>query len=268
MKTMFSRWRWAYKALDLTVFTFVLVFFYIPIIILMIYSFNDSKIITGWKGFTFKYYLDLLTNTEIKLAFRNTMLIALLSTVISTTLGVLTALGLENKRFTGSKLVSGMLFLPLIMPDILMGVSLALLYNFMQIRTGMVTVLIAHITFCLSYTVIVVRSRLEGFDNSLMEAAMDLGANSWQSFFKVKLPIMMPGVVASMLLAFTLSIDDFIITFFTTGRGFNTLPIYVEGAIRRGIMTHINALSTLMIGLTIILVSFSQRFYRYFIGKM
>jgi spermidine/putrescine transport system permease protein len=268
MKRMFSRWRWAFKSLDLTVFTLVLVFFYIPIIIMMIYSFNNSKIIAGWKGFTFKYYAELWTNNEIKVAFYNTMMIALLSTVISTVLGVFTALGLENKKFTGSKIVSGMLFVPLIMPDILMGVSLALLYNFMQVNTGMMTVLIAHITFCLSYTVIVIRSRLEGFDYSLMEAAMDLGANSWQCFWKIKLPIMLPGVVASMLLAFTLSIDDFIITFFTTGRGFNTLPIYVEGAIRRGVMTHINALSTLMIGLTIILGVFSRRFFRYFVGKL
>jgi spermidine/putrescine transport system permease protein len=187
------------------------------------------------------------------------MLIALLSTAISTVLGVLTALGLENKRFGGRKLLLGLVYIPLIMPDILMGVSLALMFNFLQVETGMLTVLMAHVTFCLSYTVIVIRSRLEGFDNSLVEAAMDLGAKPWQIFWKVKFPLMLPGIVAAALLAFTLSIDDFIITFFTSGRGFDTLPIYVEGAIRRGTITTINALSTLMIGFTLFLVVITKR---------
>jgi spermidine/putrescine transport system permease protein len=146
------------------------------------------------------------------------------------------------------------------MPDILMGVSMALFYNFLKVETGFITVLIAHITFCISYTTIVIQSRLEGFDYSLEEAAMDLGANRWQILYKIKLPIIMPGIIASALLAFTLSIDDFIITFFTTGRGFNTLPIYVEGAIRRGTMTTINALSTIMIGLTILITISASKF--------
>jgi spermidine/putrescine transport system permease protein len=187
------------------------------------------------------------------------MLIALLSTFISTVLGVLTALGLENKRFTGRKLLTALIYIPLIMPDILMGVSLALLFNFLRVQTGMVTVLMAHITFCLSYTVIVIQSRLEGFDNSLVEAAADLGAQPWHIFWKVKFPLILPGIIAAALLAFTLSIDDFIITFFTSGRGFDTLPIYVEGAIRRGTITTINALSTLMIGFTLFLVIITKR---------
>ena len=139
---------------------------------------------------------------------------------------------------------------------------MALLYNFLRFKTGMITVLIAHITFCISYAIIVIRSRLEGFNHSLLEAAMDLGANKWQIFFKIKLPLIMPGIIAAALLAFTLSIDDFIITFFTTGRGFNTLPIYVEGAIRRGTITNINALSSLMIMITIFLVSISRKFHK------
>ena len=248
-----------YKSLNLSVFTLVMIFLYIPILILIIFSFNDSKIVAGWKGFTFKYYSQLFHNDNIKLAFQHTMLIALLSTLISTILGVLTALGLENKRFTGRKLLTALIYIPLIMPDILMGVSLALLFNFLKVQTGMVTVLIAHITFCLSYTVIVIQSRLEGFDSSLVEAASDLGAKPWQIFWKVKFPLILPGVIAAALLAFTLSIDDFIITFFTSGRGFDTLPIYVEGAIRRGTITTINALSTLMIGFTLFLVVVTKR---------
>lgn len=248
------------KVSKLTVFTFVMTFLYIPFLILIIFSFNDSKIVAGWKGFTFKYYVDLFNNEIILNAFWNTLLVAVFSTLISTALGVITALALENKKFTGTKFLSGILFLPLIMPDILMGVSLALLYNFLKVQTGMVTVLIAHITFCLSYTVIVIRSRLEGFDKSLEEAAMDLGANKWQMFYKIKMPLIMPGIIAAALLAFVLSFDDFIITFFTSGRGFNTLPIYVESAIRRGTLTTINALSTLVIGLALILAIMGRRF--------
>jgi len=248
-----------YHRLNLSIFTLVMIFLYIPIIILIIFSFNDSKIVAGWKGFTFKYYLLLFQNEQIKLAFQHTLLIAISSTFISTVLGVLAALGLENKRFSGRKVMSALIYIPLIMPDILMGVSLALLFNFLRVQTGMVTVFIAHVTFCLSYTVIVIQSRLEGFDYSLVEAAMDLGAKPWLIFWKVKFPLMIPGIIAGALLAFTLSIDDFVITFFTSGRGFDTLPIYVEGAIRRGTITTINALSTLMIGFTIFLVVITKR---------
>jgi spermidine/putrescine transport system permease protein len=247
-----------YKRLNLSVFTLVMIFLYIPIIILIIFSFNDSKIVAGWKGFTFKYYLLLFRHEQIKLAFQHTVLIAFLSTIVSSVLGVLAALGLENKRFTGRKVVNALIYVPLIMPDILMGVSLALLFNFLKVQTGMATVFIAHVTFCVSYTTIVIQSRLEGFDYSLVEAAMDLGAKPWLIFWKVKFPLMIPGIVAGALLAFTLSIDDFIITFFT-GRGFDTLPIYVEGAIRRGTITTINALSTLMIGFSLFLVVVTKR---------
>ncbi|HNX38637.1 MAG TPA: ABC transporter permease [Candidatus Cloacimonadota bacterium] len=248
-----------HKGINLSIFTLVMIFLYIPILILIIFSFNDAKIIVGWKGFTTKYYVQLFQNDNILQAFKNTMMIAGLSTLISTILGILAALGLENKNFPGRKGLMALIYTPLVIPDILMGVSLALLFNFTQVNTGMFTVLIAHITFCVSYTIIVIQSRLEGFDNSLVEAAMDLGAKPATIFWKVKFPLMMPGIISAALLAFTLSIDDFIITFFTSGRGFDTLPIYVEGTIRRGTITTINALSTLMIGGTIFLVVVTKR---------
>ncbi len=257
-----------YKGMNLSIFTLVMVFLYIPILILIIFSFNDARIITGWKGFTLKYYAQLWTNDAIKEAFRNTMLIAALSTLISTVLGVLTALGLENKRFKGRKGLLALIYTPLVIPDILMGVSLALLFNFTRVNTGMVTVLIAHITFCLSYTVIVIQSRLADFDYSLVEAAMDLGARPATTFFRIKLPLMLPGIIAAALLAFTLSIDDFIITFFTSGRGFDTLPIYVEGTIRRGTITTINSLSTLMIAFTLFLVVVTKRIRKTLISAL
>lgn len=254
--------------MNLTAFTLVMIFLYIPILILIIFSFNDAKIITGWKGFTLKYYQQLFHNPTIGEAFRNTMLIAGLSTLISTALGVLTALGLENKNFSGRKGLLALIYTPLVIPDILMGVSLALLFNFTRVNAGMFTVLIAHITFCISYTVIVIQSRLEGFDYSLVEAAMDLGAKPAYIFWKVKFPLMMPGIIAAALLAFTLSIDDFIITFFTSGRGFDTLPIYVEGTIRRGTITTINSLSTLMIAFTLFLVVITKRIRKILISAL
>lgn len=257
-----------FKGMNLTVFTMVMVFLYIPILILVIFSFNDAKIITGWKGFTLKYYVQLWHNPTIRDAFLNTMLIALLSTFISTTLGILAALGMENKGFSGRKAMQGLIYIPLVIPDILMGVSLALLFNFTRVTTGMFTVLIAHITFCLSYTIIVIQSRLEGFDYSLVEAAQDLGAKPSYIFWKVKFPLMMPGIIAAALLAFTLSIDDFIITFFTSGRGFDTLPIYVEGTIRRGTITTINSLSTLMIVFTLFLVAMTKRVRKIMISAL
>lgn len=257
-----------FKGMNLTVFTLVMVFLYIPILILIIFSFNDAKIITGWKGFTLQYYVLLFQNKTILEAFRNTMLIACLSTLISTIFGVLTALGMENKKFSGIKFVSALIYIPLVIPDILMGVSLALLFNFTKVNTGLFTVLIAHITFCISYTVIVIRSRLDGFDYSLVEAAMDLGAKPGTIFWKIKMPLIMPGIIAAGLLAFTLSIDDFIITFFTSGRGFDTLPIYVEGAIRRGTITTINSLSTIMIGLTLLLVVATKRIRKIVISSL
>lgn len=257
-----------YKGMNLTVFTLVMVFLYIPIIILVIFSFNDARIITTWKGFTFKYYAQLMQNDSIKEAFRNTMLIAGLSTLISTVLGVLAALGLENKRFKGRRGLLALIYTPLVIPDILMGVSLALLFNFIRVNTGMLTVLIAHITFCVSYTIIVIQSRLEGFDYSLVEAAMDLGAKPATIFLRVKFPLMLPGIIAAALLAFTLSIDDFIITFFTSGRGFDTLPIYVEGTIRRGTITTINSLSTIMIGFTLLLVVLTKRIRKVLISTI
>lgn len=257
-----------YQGMNLTVFSLVMVFLYIPILILVIFSFNDARIITGWQGFTTKYYVQLFNNPTIGAAFRNTMMIAGLSTLVSTTLGILTALALENKRFSGRKGLLALIYVPLMIPDILMGVSLALLFNFTRVNTGMFTVLIAHITFCISYTVIVIQSRLEGFDYSLVEAAQDLGAKPSYIFWKIKFPLMMPGVIAAALLAFTLSIDDFIITFFTSGRGFDTLPIYVEGTIRRGTITTINSLSTLMIAFTLFLVIATKRIRKIIISAL
>ena len=252
-----------HKPIPIIAFSLVIIFLYIPILILIVYSFNDSRIISTWKGFTFKYYFELFKSVEILTALRNTLLVGVVSVIISVALGISAALALENIRFRGRQFFTSLIYLPLVMPDILMGVSLALFFSSLKIEMGVYTVMIAHITFCVSYSIIVIQSRLAGFDYSLEEAAMDLGANKFQIFLKIKLPLMFPGILAAGLLAFTLSIDDFVITFFTSGRGFNTLPVYVEGAIRRGTLTTINALSTIMITFTIFLAVISGRVRKY-----
>jgi spermidine/putrescine transport system permease protein len=249
--------------IDLLSFGIVAVFLYIPIILLIIYSFNDSRIVSQWRGFTFKYYTKLFQNREILIALKNTLVVGILSVIISVGLGVTAALSLENLKFRGRTFFKSLIYLPLVLPDILMGVSLALFFSMLKIEMGFYTVLIAQITFCISYTIIVIQSRLEGFDLSLEEAAMDLGADKFQIFLKIKLPLMFPGIIAAGLLAFTLSIDDFVISYFTSGRGFNTLPVYVEGAIRRGTLTTINALSTLMISFTFILALVANKVKKY-----
>ena len=247
----------------IAVFSFVLVFLYIPIVLMIIYSFNDSRIVSTWRGFTFDYYVQLFQNRFIMTALRNTLLIGVLTALFSTVLGISAALALENMKYRGRKVFIGLIYLPLLIPEILLGVSLAIFFSSMRVEMGMITVLIAHITFCVSFTIILIQARLHMFDYSLEEAAMDLGANRYQIFMKIKLPLIFPGVLAAALLAFTLSIDDFVVTFFTSGRGFNTLPVYVEGAIRRGTMTTINALSTLIICFTIVLTFVSRRIRKY-----
>ena len=247
----------------IAVFSFVLVFLYVPIVLMIIFSFNDSRIVSSWRGFTLDYYVQLFQNRFIMTALRNTLIIGVLSALLSTTLGITAALALENLKYRGRKIFIGIIYLPLLMPEILLGVSLAIFFSSMQIEMGMITVLLAHITFCVSFTIILIQARMHMFDYSLEEAAMDLGANKYQIFMKIKLPLIFPGVLAAALLAFTLSIDDFIITFFTSGRGFNTLPVYVEGAIRRGTMTTINALSTLIICFTIVLTFLTRRVRKY-----
>jgi len=219
--------------------------------------------VSTWQGFTLDFYEQLFQNRFIMTALLNTLMVGILTSLFSTMLGITAALALENMRYRGRKVFLGLIYLPLLIPEILLGVSLAIFFSSMRIEMGMLTVLIAHITFCVSFTIILIQARLHNFDYSLEEAAMDLGANKYQIFMKIKLPLIFPGILAAALLAFTLSIDDFVVTFFTSGRGFNTLPVYIEGAIRRGTMTTINALSTIIIIFTIVLTFISRRIRKY-----
>ncbi|MCB9077774.1 MAG: ABC transporter permease [Anaerolineaceae bacterium] len=256
------------------VFSFV--FLYAPILVLVIFSFNDSRFAAKWEGFTFQWYGQLLSNEAIINAFWNSIVVAVSATLISTVLGTMTAIAMERFRFPFRKTYDGILYLPVIVPDIVMGIALlaffALALDWINtalalstdnaLRPGLTTVIIAHVAFNISFVAIVVRTSLRDFNKALEEAAQDLGANEWITFRRVTLPLIMPGILGGALLAFTLSLDDFVITFFTTGPGGTTLPIDVFGRIRRTISPEINAISTLMLLMSIVLVMASQALQR------
>jgi spermidine/putrescine transport system permease protein len=239
----------------------VLVFFYLPILILVGESFNSSRFGGSWRGFSLKWYARLFHEPAIWDAARNTLVIALLVTFSSLVLGTTAALALH--RFSRSRLQRfhyTLIYTPLVVPEILMGISLLMAFVAAGVKLGMVTIILAHVTFCVSYVALVVLGRLQDFDFTIVEAARDLGASSWTAARRVLLPMLAPGLAAAGLLAFTLSVDDFVITFFVAGPGATTLPLRVYSMIKHGATPLINALSTLLLVLTFTTVFVSQRF--------
>ena len=232
-------------------------FLYIPIIVLIGFSFNQSKLNVVWTGFTFKWYGSLLHNAGILDAVKNSFIIAIISTIISVIIGTLAAIGMYRYKFHAKKLVDAILYVPLVIPEIVMGISLLAFFSIAKIPLGRVSLIIAHVTFSIAYVVAVVKTRLDGFDRSVEEVAMDLGATPIKTFFNITLPIIMPGVIAGALLAFTLSLDDVIISFFVAGPGSVTLPLKVFSMVKFGVTPEINALSTILIFLTIIIICFA-----------
>ncbi|MBS0125701.1 ABC transporter permease [Thetidibacter halocola] len=225
-------------------------FLYMPMIILVIYSFNESRLVTVWAGFSTKWYGELFRNAEFLDAAWVTVQVAVLSSTFATVLGTMAAHVLVNAgRFKGRTLFSGMIYAPLVMPEVITGLSLLLLFIGIGLERGIFTVVLAHTTFAMCYVSVVVSSRLVSFDRSLEEAALDLGATPWEAFRLVTLPIIAPAVISGWLLAFTLSLDDLVIASFTTGPGATTLPIKVFSAVRLGVSPEINALSTIMIAI-------------------
>jgi spermidine/putrescine transport system permease protein len=238
----------------------VLLFFYLPILILIVQSFNAARFGGAWQGFSFKWYARLLHEPAIWEAARNTLLIALVVTLVSLVLGTTSALALH--RFAKSRLQRihyTLIYTPLIVPEILMGISLLMAFVAAGVRLGMITIVLAHVTFCISYVALVVLGRLQDFDFTIVEAARDLGANGWTATRRVLLPMLAPGLAAAGLIAFTLSVDDFVITFFVAGPGTTTLPIRVYSMIKHGATPLINALSTLLLLVTFVTVFLSQR---------
>ena len=236
----------------------VLAFLYLPLIILALYSFNDSRINAVWTGFTLKWYQALFQNTRVLEALTNTLIIGFFSTIISTTLGTTAAIALHRYHYKFKALINGLVYLPILIPEIVMGLSLLVLFSQAHLPLGKPTLILAHITFCVSFVVITVGARMEGMRNDLEQAASDLYATPWQTFRYITLPLIMPGIIAGALIAFTLSIDDFVISFFVAGPNSTTLPLYIYAMVKRGISPEINALSTLMMCATVSMVVLAE----------
>ena len=240
--------RWSVFNMVSIVFGFA--FLYLPIVLLVIYSFNASKLVTVWAGFSTKWYMEMFNNQGLMDAAWVTLRVALLSASVATVLGTLAALTLVRyTRFTGRTLFTGMVYAPLVMPEVITGLSLLLLFVAIDFERGFITVTLAHITFSLCFVAVVVQSRLVSFDNSLEEAAQDLGCTPFQAFYKVTLPVILPAVVSGWMLAFTLSLDDLVIASFNSGPGATTLPMKIYSQVRLGVTPEINAVCTILIGL-------------------
>ena len=233
-----------------TALTLGFAFLYLPMIILIIFSFNKSKLVTVWAGFSTKWYGELFQNEAFLNAAWVTVKVAVISSTFATVLGTMAALVLVRAgRFSGRTLFSGMIYAPLVMPEVITGLSLLLLFIGIGLDRGVFTIVLAHTTFSMCYVSVVVSSRLVTFDRSLEEAALDLGCSVFQAFRLVTLPIIAPAVISGWLLAFTLSLDDLVIASFTSGPSSTTLPIKIWSAVRLGVSPEINALSTIMIAI-------------------
>ena len=233
-------------------------FLYAPVLILIIFSFNASRSVALFAGFSTEWYLTLAQNELLLDAARNSLLVGLITTIVATVIGTLTALAMERYRFKLRTTFDANLYLPIVIPEIVMGISLLLYFNqalfpFLQntfglkATTGLHTITIAHIAFDIPFVYVIVRARLADFDRTLEEAAADLGADEWQTFKHVTLPLLMPGIIGGALMAFTLSLDDYLITAFTKGIREQTMPIYIYGLVRKGVTPEINALSTVLL---------------------
>ena len=231
-------------------------FLYVPLAIVVVYSFNDSRLNAEWVGFTLDWYRTLFGDSDMIAAAGNSLLIATSASLVSTVLG--TAAGVAMYRYP-TRLLSFLVLAPIAIPEILMGVSLLIFFVLVNFTLGLVSVALAHIAFCIGFVAIVVRARLAGMDESLTEAARDCGATPWNAFRYVTLPLIMPGVIAGALMAFTLSIDDFVITFFTAGAGTVTLPLQIYSMIKIAVTPEVNAVSSLLMLLTLALIIIASR---------
>jgi len=248
-----------HSRLPLVTTLLVLIFFYLPIFVLVANSFNASRFSSSWDGFTFKWYGLLWHNRDIWQAVRNTLVIGLSATATAMVLGTTGALALHRYRSRLQAAHYGLLWMPLVVPDILMGMSMLLFFVAIGRQLGLVTVLIAHVTFCISYVAMVVLARLQDFDDAILEAAQDLGADWWTITWRILVPLLAPGIIAGGLLAFTLSIDDYVVTFFVAGTGSTTLPLQIYSMIKHSKqLPVINALSTLLLVVTFAAVYVSK----------
>lgn len=243
----------------LAVTLLVLIFLYLPIIVLGVNSFNESRFGDVWTGFSLKWYIKLLGEEAIWQALRNSLIIACSATASSTVIGSLAAFAIYRYKTKWQRIHYGLIYAPLVVPDLLMGISLLLFFVALNIKLSLFSIYIAHTTFCLSYVAMVLLARLQTFDFSVIEAAQDLGADWWLTIRRILIPLLAPGIISGALLSFTISIDDYIITSFVAGPGSTTLPIYVYGMIKFGSTPLINALSTLLLVTTFLAIWLTQR---------
>lgn len=246
------------RALRLAYMASIYLFLYLPLAVLVIYSFNDARFSTDWRGLTLKWYVSLLHNSLLLDALANSLVVAAISSVVATLIGTLAAFAFFRYRFPGRKVLYSLIYVVMMSPDIVMGISLLIFFLFLGFPIGFLTLLLAHVTFCLPFVVVTVYARISGFDLSVLEASKDLGATEFQTFRYVILPMLMPAVLSGWLLSFTLSLDDVIVSFFVTGPTFEILPLKIYSMVRLGIKPEINALSTVLFGFTLASVSLSQ----------
>jgi len=229
-----------------TVFFFI--FLYLPIVVLIFYSFNSNRMVMNWGGFGFEWYLKAFQNEDIQKAVWNSLIVATVATIFATAIATIGALVLaRGGNFRGKTVSLGLITLPLMVPEIVTAVAVLIFFSAIGMNWGLVNVIIAHITFCIPFAFMPIRARLEGMDTSLEQAARDLYASEWETFRYVTVPLLMPGIVAGAMLAFVISMDDFIITLMVGGAGSTTLPVYIYSMIRRGLTPEINAVSTVLL---------------------
>lgn len=230
----------------------ILLFFYLPIAVLVLFSFNESKLNIVWTGFTLDWYRTLWTDTVLVRALKNSMIVAVFTTAISLVLGTAGAVLLHRYRYRAASVLETLAFLPMIVPEVILGVSLLILFVTFGMQLGYTTIVISHVTFCFPFVMASVQARLAGLDPALEEAALDLGATPFQAFTKVLVPYLMPAIVSGGLMSFTLSLDELIVTYFTASAGTRTLPLEIFGRVKKGLDPSLNAISTVFIVVTVL----------------
>lgn len=247
------------KRLSVGFCTLVYLFLFLPISVIVVNSFNatTTKPYMSWKGFTLDWYGKLWDNTALLQSFGNTMIIAVVSTILATVIGTLGAIGMYRYHFKGKAIIDGLLYIPVVIPEIVLGIALLTIFAKVNIPRGLLTLILAHVTFCIPFVIFNVRARLTGYDISIEEASLDLGASRLVTFFEITLPVLAPGILGGALLAFTLSIDDVIISYFVYGQT-KTYPLKVMESVKSGVAPDVNALSTLILAGTILFVVLTQ----------
>jgi spermidine/putrescine transport system permease protein len=255
VRTRLPRWLTGFTAV-------VLLLMHLPVLVLVVFSFNASKFAVDWTGFTLHWYARLLQREDIVHALGNSLIVGSVATLIAVTLGTLIALAIARHRFRGRTLYEGLMYVPIVTPEIVTGISLLVLFVFLRVPLGLVTIIVAHVAFNIPFVVVVVTARLAGMDGNLEEAAMTLGADEFTAFRRVTIPLLWPGIVSAALLSFIMSFDDYVITSFVAGSGSSTLPLVIYSMVRRNIEPSINAISTLIVIATCILLYVAEKLTR------